>query len=81
MGHLIYLIAFLIRRLQAEHHKYVLEPSERDYWEQRLRSLESQTHHHWVQSGRPPNPYYGGGNPLHLGLILKGLSRDNLVNA
>lgn len=80
-GQLIYLIAFLIRQLLAEPHKYVLEPSERDYWEQRLRSLEFQTHHHWVQSGRPPNPFYGGGNPLHLGLILTGLSKDNLVNA
>ncbi len=80
-GQLIYLIAFLARRLLAEPHKYLMEPSERDAWEQRLRSLECQMHHHWVQNGRPPNPYYGGGNPLHLGLILEGLSGDNLVNA
>ncbi|PTB92235.1 hypothetical protein C9974_13170 [Marinobacter sp. B9-2] len=79
-GQLIYLIAFLTRRLLAEPQKYLMEPSERDDWEQRLRSLECQMNHHWIQSGRPPNPYYGGGNPLHLGLILTGLSEDNLVN-
>lgn len=80
-GQLIYLIAFLTRRLLAEPHKYLLEPSERDHWEHRLSIFECKTYQHWIQSGRPPNPYYGGGNPLHLGLILTGLSEDTLVNA
>jgi hypothetical protein len=80
-GQLIYLTAFLIRRMLSENHKYRLERSERDNWEQRLSNFECQTHPQWVESGRLPNPYYGGGNPLHLGLILTGLSADNLVNA
>lgn len=78
---LIYLIAFLIRRLLAEPHKYPTEHSERAEWEQKLSSFECKTHDHWIQRGRPPNPYYGGGNPLHLGLILSELSEDNLINA
>jgi hypothetical protein len=80
-GQLAYLTAFLIRRLLFEYHEYPIERSERDEWEQRLRSFECQTHHHWVENGRPPNPYYGGGNPLHLGLILTGICEDTLVGA
>jgi hypothetical protein len=80
-GQLVYLTAFLIRRLLFEYHKYLIERSERDEWERRLSSFECQTHHQWVESGRPPNPYYGGGNPLHLGLILTGISEDSLVSA
>jgi hypothetical protein len=57
---LIYLTAFLNRRLLAEHDKYQLEDTERNSLEQRLNSLERQTRHKWADSGTPPNPYYGG---------------------
>ena len=77
---LIYLTAFLNRRLLAEHGKYQLEDTERNSLEQRLNSFECQTRHKWVESGKPPNPYYGGCNPLHLGLTLTGIRGDRLVN-
>ena len=79
-GKMMYLSAFLIHRLMREHNKYRIEQAERVGWEQRLNNFECHTRQQWIESGKPPNPYYGGGNPLHLGLILSGENEDRLVN-
>lgn len=80
-GQLRDLLAFLIRRLLTESHKYDLNQAERHSWECRLQDLENRAHHRWLENGKPPNPFFGGNNPLHLGLILADLSDDNLINS
>lgn len=80
-GQLIYLTAFLMRRLLRECAKYDLQPEEREHWASCLRAFEGRTHSKWIEQGCPPNPYYGGENPLHLGLTLAEVSEERLFTS
>jgi hypothetical protein len=81
-GQLILLKAFLIRQMLNEKNKYELTGDERDHYNQWLSYFEEV--HILYQFGEsipyPPNPYFGGNNPLHLGLILSDINGEKLVN-
>lgn len=68
-GQLVYLKAFLIRKLLSDQREDDRNQARRDALERWLKQFEAiyspfAAHFH--------NPYFGGGNPLHLGLILHG---------
>lgn len=80
-GQFQYLKAFLIRTMLGDRQKYPLEREERSYWDDWLIQFERAS----IDISRPdfrgPNPYFGGNNPLHLGLILSRVSGDKLFTA
>ncbi len=66
-GQLVYLVAFLIRHLLNTADKQSLDRTQRCSYEEHLQIFESR----YKETGMTfPNPYFGGSNPLHLGIVL-----------
>lgn len=81
-GQLELLKAFLIREMLNDVDKYHIESAARSDYVKWLCSFE-RTHEPYGECCSkllPPNPYFGGNNPLHLGSILGENKRDNLIN-
>jgi hypothetical protein len=67
-GQFIYLKAFLVRHMLQDRENYPPDQKMGARWEEWLCEFEA-NYAHAEGSGRPlPNPYFGGSNPLHLGL-------------
>lgn len=82
-GQLEFLKAFLTRSMLMDEQKYSLEQGERRQYESWLNQFE-RAYNPMGQSSPehlPYNPYFGGNNPLHLGVILSGQGRDRLIKA
>lgn len=79
-GQFIYLKAFLARHMLQDIEKYPMEQSVREKWEEWLKGVEEHRSYPSTASYQLPNPYFGGSNPLHLGLALSQCS-DTLVRS
>jgi len=82
-GQLEFFRAFLIRSMLMDKEKYTLADKERLHYEAWLNQFE-RTYNPMGQFGSehfPYNPYFGGNNPLHLGLILSAHDGDKLIKA
>ncbi|MDN3651345.1 hypothetical protein QWY77_00910 [Thalassotalea ponticola] len=69
---LVYLKAFLVRQMLLQSDKYKLSSQDKVYWENYLERFEKK-YSHKQSTFKNPNPYFGGNNPLHLGLVLDDL--------
>lgn len=62
-----FLVAFLIRYLISDSTSQKFDSSRLEEYENHLRLFEEA---HRISGANSPNPYFGGSNPLHLGMIL-----------
>ncbi len=67
-GQFIYLKAFLVRQMLQKKEKYLLDQKIRVKWEDWLCEFEAGYAHAEASVKPHPNPYFGGSNPLHLGI-------------
>ena len=74
----IYLKAFLVRHMLQDGEKYPMDQPKREKWDEWLKGIEDHLSCPSIASQQPPNPYFGGRNPLHLGLALSHRS-DTLI--
>lgn len=75
-GQLDYLNAFLIRHMLSGSYDCQCNRDDVAKYKDYLQKFESK----YRSIGETfPNPYFGGNNPLHLGLILSGLESNNLL--
>lgn len=67
-GQFIYLKAFLVRHMLKDREKYPMDQQIHGKWDKWLKGIE--TFHSCLSTAAHPlpNPYFGGSNPLHLGL-------------
>jgi len=75
-GQLEFLVAFFIRHLICGNTTQRFDPARRNEYEIHLRSFEAA---HESFDTDFPNPYFGGSNPLHLGMILSGTFKDEVL--
>ncbi|WP_300521772.1 hypothetical protein [Alcanivorax sp.] len=74
----IYLKAFLVRHMLQDGEKYPMDQPKREKWDEWLKGIEDHLSCPSIASQQLPNPYFGGRNPLHLGLALSHRS-DTLI--
>lgn len=78
-GQLVFLKAFMVRLMLSARDRYPLKAEELDYWRRWLDEFENSIEIKGLRGRHLVNPYFGGQNALHLGLILDDVPGERLI--